>query len=376
MFLLFFAMIVMVAIVKPTMPTDREEITPSPLPGAISFFYSETDPATATTWIRQSTTADVNTSVEIAVFDHAADTLPTGSLSPDGAQIALLIAEEEDGGDSAQSLWLLRTDGSYFQRASEKPCSWFTWRQDSQALALFNQTTPEQGYPSKIRIDKLNLASQETTLIMEESTELDVKPLGWASGGEEFVFMSLSSGGNWSVFSIKIESGVRIERFNLPDTDLLRNAWLSPSGTFILMDVIRNDQARLLLSSLDGGQQAEIASVGIGLFTIPPPFTAVWSPDGQRILINQLTTDHSGTTWKTYELKGVPGKPIDLGVVDPNHYLRPLAWSPDGEWLVMAELPFPFARLYIKQIDANDRLGLSLEKRSNQAGWLGWSPIK
>ena len=139
------------------------------------------------------------------------------------------------------------------------------------------------------------------------------------------------------------------------------------------MDVIRGQEALLVLSTLDGGQQSKIASVGVGLFTTPLPFAAVWSPDGQRILINQPSTGQTATTWKTYELRGIAGVPINLGVIDPNHYLRPLAWSPDGAWLAMAESPFPYSHLYIKEISADDRLLLPLERTGDQAGWLGWS---
>jgi hypothetical protein len=39
----------------------------------------------------------------------------------------------------------------------------------------------------------------------------------------------------------------------------------------------------------------------------------------------------------------------------------------------MAESPFPYSRLYIKEINAADRLRLPLENIGNLAGWLGWS---
>ncbi|MBN2256655.1 MAG: hypothetical protein JW704_02375 [Anaerolineaceae bacterium] len=372
--LLFMAFIITVALVKPTISTDQEIVTSTPLPTTISFFYIETDPSIATSWIVKSNTADVGSHEIIAVFNHGTGTLPTGSLSPDGNLIALLISDSDDNSNLVGKLWPLRTDGSYFQPASHDPCSWFTWRQDSQALALFDMIEPSQGITAKNRIIKLNLITRETSLIIEESAEVEIKPLGWASGGKEFVYLSFSASGRWSVFSLKEESGSRIERFSLPETDLLRNAWLSPSGGYLLMDVFRNDNALLVLSSLDGTRHVEIASVGLGLFTTPPAFTAIWSPDGQRILINQPSTSQSGTTWKTYELKGLAGIPIDLGIVEPNHYLRPLEWSPDGKWISMAELPFPHARIYIKELTQNDRLQLLLEKRTNQATWLGWSP--
>jgi hypothetical protein len=189
------------------------------------------------------------------------------------------------------------------------------------------------------------------------------------------VALVLESPGIWSVASINLETGARIDRFSLPGTDLLRNAWLSPSGAYLLLDLIRANESILMLSTLDGGQQVEVASIGVGLFTTPPPFTAVWSPDGQRLLINQPSNGQIATTWKTYELKGVAGTPINLGVVEPNHFLRPVAWSPDGSWLAMEEFPFPYSHLYIKEISADDRLRLPIKATGDQAAWLGWSPI-
>jgi WD40 repeat protein len=137
--------------------------------------------------------------------------------------------------------------------------------------------------------------------------------------------------------------------------------------------MLRNNKASLMLYSLDGRQQYEIASLGVGLFSDPTSFTAVWSPDGERILINQPAASLSNTTWKTYNLHGGNGTPVFLGEVDPNHYLRPLDWSPDGKWFAMAESPFPYARLYVKEISASDRLRLLLDNPDNRAAWLGWS---
>jgi Tol biopolymer transport system component len=373
LFLVFIVLIVLVAIVKPTNPYAVIQDTPTPASTALPFYYADTDPAAAITSIRRATTDDVNASSVIAVFNHATGSQPTGSLSPDGTRIALLINDKDPSDTLNGTLWLLQTDGSYFQPASQTTCSWYAWRQDSQALALFTQTLANNTSTVKTRITQLNLFTKETSLILEEDATFDLKPLGWSSGGAEFVVMSLNQAGNWSVASINLERNARIELFHLPATDLLRNAWLSPSGAYILLDIIRSNEALLLLSTLDGDQQVNVASVGVGLFSTPLPFTAIWSPDGQRLLINQPSAGQTATTWKTYELQGVASVPINLGVVDPSHILRLLAWSPDGKWLTMAESPFPYSRLYIKEISADDRLLLPLEKSDNQASWLGWS---
>ncbi len=373
LFILFIALIVVVAIVKPIKPVIPETPTPTSRP-ALTFFYSDTDPSSATTWIRRTTTTDFNTPVDIAVIKHAPGTQPTGRISPDGSQIALLVVQNDSTDTTIGNLWLLRTDGSYFQRASDEACSWFAWRQDGQALALLTRSKDTTTPGIRRRLTKLNLANGETSVLFEDNTILDINPLGWSAGGSEFVVLLLESPGVWSVTSINLDTGARLDRFSLPKTDLLRNAWLSPSGAYLLLDLIRSNEAILMLSSLDGSQQVKIASIGVGLFTTPLPFTAVWSPDGQRILINQPSPGQTAITWKTYELKGEAGEPINLGVVEPDHFLRPLAWSPDGNWLAMEEFPFPYSHLYVKEISADDRLRLPLENSGDQAGWLGWLP--
>ncbi|MGB8251983.1 MAG: hypothetical protein WCF08_02110, partial [Anaerolineaceae bacterium] len=290
LFLFFILILVTAAVVKPNLPGAN--ITATPTTGFLAsvFYYSETDPDISNTKIWYSTTADVNTRSEIAIFNHAYGSLPTGKLSPDGTQIALLIPPMDALDVINGELWLLRTDGSYFQKVTGENFSWFAWKQDSQALALFSQSalSDPSGQPMGLKtiLSKLNLATGETSLIQEEDSSLDAKPLGWSTGGDEFVMMTLSTAGKWSVYSILVENGSQVARFSLPETDLLRNAWLSPSGAYLLLDIIRNEKASLMLFSLDGRQRVEIASLGVGLFSDPTSFAAVWSPDGKQILIN------------------------------------------------------------------------------------------
>ncbi len=379
LFILFILVFVTVAIVKPTLPGVTGSPTPTTGPIPTIFYYSETDTTSSTTRVWKSTTSDVNARSEIAIFSHAPGSLPTGKLSPDGSRIGLIITPEDAGDVTTGELWLLTTDGTYFQRATKENYSWFGWKQDGQALALFSQTTvsnpSSQPMSVETTLSKLNLSTGETSVILFEDSVVDAKPLGWSAGGDEFVMMTLSSTGKWLVSSIIMESGSQVGRFSLPDNDLLRNAWLSPNGAYLLVDIIRNEKAILMLFSLDGKQQVEIASIGIGLYSDPTSFAAVWSPDGQHLLINQPSAGSSSTTWKTVDLQGGADTPVYLGEVDPNHYLRPLDWSLDGNWLAMAESPFPYARIYIKEISASDRLRLPLAETGNLASWLGWSSI-
>jgi WD40 repeat protein len=378
LFIFIILLLVIAAVVKPALPGADGSPTPAGKPIETVFYYFEIDPVNFITKIWQSTEADVNTRREIAMFSHAADSLPVGSLSPDGTQIAMLISPPDAPNDSDGNIWLIRTDGTNIQQNTEGAFSWFAWKQDSQALALFSQArSSDQTGKSKgliTRLSKKNLKTGETTLILEEDSSLDAKPMGWSAGGDEFVMMTLSEAGKWLVISVKVDSGAQVIRFKLPENDLLRNAWLSPNGAYLLMDLIRGEKAVLMLYSLDGRQQVEIATIGIGLFSDPTSFAAVWSPDGQRILLNQPSASLSKPTWMTYDLQGGFDVPVYLGEVDSNHYLRPLDWSPDGKWLAMAETPFPYARLYIKEISATDRLRLPLENPANFASWLGWAP--
>ncbi len=94
LFLAFLALIILVAIVKPTSPVGNDQETPTPSQPFLAYYYSETDSSAARTWIRHATVNDINRSDEIAVFDHASGSQPTGSLSPDGTRIALMFTEK------------------------------------------------------------------------------------------------------------------------------------------------------------------------------------------------------------------------------------------------------------------------------------------
>ena len=215
LFLAFLTLIILAAILKPTSPDDNNQVTPTPSQPILAYFYSETDSSAAKTWIRHATVNDINLSDEIAVFDHASGSQPTGSLSPDGTRIALMFTEEGGPAGLGESVWILSSDGSNFQRIGLERYIWFAWRQDSQALALVTQTTDSLSQNLNFRITQFNLSSGDTSLIWDDNTSLEFKPLGWSSGGAEFVVMSLTSTGQWSVSSINIRA-IKQNRTILP----------------------------------------------------------------------------------------------------------------------------------------------------------------
>ncbi len=238
LFLFFILFLVTVAVVKPNLPGSSGTVTPTIGPKALVFYYSETDTSTAITRVWQSTTEDINTRQELAAFSYSVDNPLMGRLSPDGSQIAMLIPAKDAADATSGELWLLGTDGSTFQKAIGGDFSWFAWKQDSQSLALFSQNSlydpAEQSSGLKTRLSKLNLGTGEVSVIQDDDSSLDAKPLGWSAGGNEFVLMTLANNGQWSVTSILVDNGSRIARFSLSENDLLRNAWLSPSGAYIL----------------------------------------------------------------------------------------------------------------------------------------------
>ncbi len=101
-------------------------------------------------------------------------------------------------------------------------------------------------------------------------------------------------------------------------------------------------------------------------------FSAVWSPDGRWIAIDQASEgsqdlfivhpDGSGLTQMTH-------------AADGSFSFGP-AWSPDGQWLLFVRGTgegFSNTELFIEKVDGTGLMQLTNDPA--QYGWYGWSPV-
>lgn len=375
--IIFILLVAIFAVLKFNRPGLENTPTPTPGQPPLAYYYLETNSERSESHLMRSTVLSPESSEPLVTISHAPGSQPSGSLSPDGNRIALLVAApgSQPDGDNTFSgdVWLFNVDDNSFQEIISGPVTWFAWRQDGSALAYFTREQSPDGTSWNTSLYKHNLATGARTLLEEENNVMQTMPLGWASGGEEIVLIGLNPNGRWSVYSLKTEVGVRVERITLVEGDLLRNAWLGPNGAYLLIDLVREQEALLFLYSLDGKQRTTLTSVGIGQSTNPPAYNPIWSADGKSILVNQPAASLTETIWKTYQVNGTSGTPFYLGEVDPTHYLRPLDWSSDGRWLAMIESPYPSTHLYIKEITASERARVILQDQDDQAVWIGFS---
>jgi Tol biopolymer transport system component len=245
-------------------------------------------------------------------------------LSPDGTKIAFFLT---DGG-SPRDLYVMNSDGtaprllrSYPEYENSGGLRDVTWSPDSTRLAYL---LPQPVNGEQLRI--ADVASGADVPVPPDG--IDKAQLAWSPDGTELAFTRFGAG---AIAGISVKNLVTGAVRMLVETGGQHPVW-SPDGDSIAYVPASGG---VLVVPRQGGASREV-----GRPVLQPPYTLeppVWSPDGRSIYFSQALSVgapfYRGVPTVTTALfvAGADGsgqRELDLG-------LTPIAWSPEGDALVV-----------------------------------------
>ena len=271
--------------------------------------------------------------LELGLIRHQSDFLPRVALSPDGHRLAYtrLITGSQPETDPAVQLGLFDlTSGTDVRLAPEVDLrSTPLWSTDGSSI-LFRQTYQHVDMASRVELHALEIGSSGATRLIVAEEASTLVPLLWSADGTLLY-------GRWGngVDLQRIEPGGSAPRTLARLSDgPAHNLSLSPDGrtaayTRPLARAASAQHSVFLVSIATGAVRQRWTEVNDHL-------NPVWRPDAQSITIATRGPSGALANLRQDDLVGGPPQTVQAG--PPGRLEVPLAWSPDGRWLIIRSL--------------------------------------
>ena len=149
---------------------------------------------------------------------------------------------------------------------------------------------------------------------------------------------------------------------------------LSPDGKWLLATKTEGGQRALLVMSIDGQRQINIAQVTTSSDTADQ-LTGWWAADSQSIL---LYIPSENGKQSDFEVTGLDGKQKrKFQIADPilgkGEYLSLSGWSPDQDWVIVRQYSHrPQSTIFAIQMRDGKAVKFPIASPSNWLSLLGW----
>ncbi|MBI2886218.1 MAG: hypothetical protein HYY02_03310 [Chloroflexi bacterium] len=278
----------------------------------------------------------------LAQVDHREGYGLKAALSPDGGTLAYLVLPPQ-GLDPASdaALWVLDLERGGGRRLLEglDLRSAPAWSQDSRRLAVRQTRSTGQGETQAFI--SVELATDETRTLVEDTQYLGIFAVGWAEAGSAFYFATVDSGGT-DLRRVDAATGAVSLLLHASD-GVAQDFRLAPDGEGLLYAEFLPGAAapyRVLAAALPDGRRRVLAE------SATPLLGALWRPGGVGATLSagralRQAQDSAGGRLQgvlTTILEGAGGPRLGLGQTPTSGFLAPLAWSPDGSYLAVRQL--------------------------------------
>lgn len=358
------------------------------LANGLKLVYGETVPNEGETTLWLANPTDLSR-VKVATIRHLPGYPPRGSLSPDGAQIALLVippgASEQTARTRGGDLWIVRSDGSGLIRAASQVNSLGPWSPDSRWIAferLVLVSEPADAHvPYRTEIYRVSSEGTGMSLLLTDDQAYGIQMLGWTGDAARFLAARIAISGAWSVQSQDVSSGAAVRSQSLPDLGLVRGLSLSPDGSQLIVESSANGRDSLRLLSLSGGVQAqssstELASGPIDESAPVSPVTALWSRKGNSIWLHHaaradapaqaMLLSAQGSLITTQVEPALPLSPVET--------LLPISLSPDDQWRLWQLYPRIYTDVYLQAAGQAKLARIPQAAPDHWITFYGWIP--
>ncbi|MEE8346432.1 MAG: hypothetical protein V3S20_03690 [Dehalococcoidia bacterium] len=345
-------------------------VTPAPEPaGELALLYSQFGETEDTLWLAPA--SQLQEPQIIATIAHAPFWGISASLSPDGRWVAYTALPQNlpnpDEGSSAEAeVWLLSSAGGEPQLLAQGADVRLApiWSPDSGAFMVQSIDRQRNSYT----LFSVNLADRVSSRLLSMEDVASMFPLAYAPTGDSFYVAQVGEGGT-DIFAVSVADASRRE---IATVDGVARDWqLSPDGERVtFVNQTGEGEWELWVLDLEDGSQFRLEAEGLP--TERELFSPVWRA-GQELITLGTAPGDDGNGVLNVSLSGgaaeqLPGPELGFDV--------PLAWSPQGDLLVVQEFAeFPVRRrprLNLIFADGErQRLALADEAEVTFISWLG-----
>jgi len=369
-------------------PTPPQSFLPLPtynglLPAGPKLVYAETDGVHGISRIWLANIGDLlNQRKLLATVQHKPGYGLNGKVSPDGNKIAYILvppgSSERSARTDGNELWLLNSDGSHPYKLTDQIGYLGMWAPDSKSLIVGrwisaeNNESPVSGLRQELFL--VHTADSEMKLLITGEPSANLQPDGCSKDEQVFYYaVQTSFPPSWELWSVEIPSGsphLQISRpFESNDIPVL-----SPDGKWLLVTKTESGQRALLVMSIDGQGQINIAQSTTSSGTADQ-LTGWWAADSQSIL---LYIPSENGKQPDFEVTGFDGKQKrKFQIADPilgkGEYLSLIGWSPDQDWAIVRQYPHrPQSTVFTIQMKDGKTVKFPIASPSNWLSLLGW----
>lgn len=303
--------------------TDDSYLTREALPAAVDpssfnlIAYTTSGVGSDTIWLKPVDGGEPRALAEIPHIGlgvlYAAEV--HGSASPPGDAIAVLSLPQNDvqpaRSYASLSIVSVATGAVREGLGQFDSLSPVAWAPDGSRLALVRSQQPDAAGRRETAIIEVDVASGTETVVAEFSSVLAAAPVGYSVDGARLYIVTVDSGGS----ALHVERAGAVSLVGQLSGGLTRDWALNSDATRLAYVEVLSASDRVY-----AGRTYHIGAAAPGV--LPPAegsqLGVAWRPDSP-------TPDFGSMDGQAWKLEPEPESPV---------FVRPLAWSPDGQALI------------------------------------------
>ncbi|MFQ5879821.1 MAG: hypothetical protein ACE5IZ_06600 [Dehalococcoidia bacterium] len=334
------------------------------LPRGVKIVYREFGAATDTIWAALA--EDPAQRVALAQVEHAAGWGIGASLAPDGGRLVYVAAADSSG---TGQVWVMGLDGSDRRRLGEGADARIApaWAPDGSAVAFVRDAG------AGLSLVQVGMDGAETELVVGGA--LGLYPVGYSPDGGAFYYAQVTAAGT-DFGAVSLDDG-EVRLFARASDSIARDWRLSPDGERIVYLAPQVAYGRVhyraFVVAMAGGDPVVLAAIET---VAGDHFGPAWHPDGRDVTLGRAP---AGDSAGAETVAAATGEVVQALAGPARGFDVPVAWSPNGRYLVVRSFDGDSARNPGRERDVvigadGERRQIATEGDAEFIGWLAPGP--